>query len=196
MEGLEITSLKGKQILGSIDKLAQLRMTVFREYPYLYDGDFVYEQKYLRTYSQCDESVLIIVRMNDEIIGASTAIPLAFETAECQKPFIENQLNVSDIFYFGESVLLPEYRKKGVYSHFFSQREKAAKHYGAKQSAFCAVVRDANDKRRPKDYVPLDEVWRHFGYEIQPNLCAYYDWKEIDQSEQTTKPMTFWMKNL
>ena len=50
MEGLEITSLKGKQILDHIDKLAQLRIAIFKEYPYLYDGNFLYEQKYLKTY--------------------------------------------------------------------------------------------------------------------------------------------------
>ncbi len=31
--------LSGSQIAPYIDELAQLRITVFREFPYLYDGD-------------------------------------------------------------------------------------------------------------------------------------------------------------
>ncbi|MGD9593120.1 MAG: hypothetical protein AB7V32_11425 [Candidatus Berkiella sp.] len=196
MEGLEIAVFKGKQTHQHIDKLAHLRINVFKEYPYLYDGSLDNERTYLKTYTECDESILIVIFDNKEIVGASTAIPLAFETPECQQPFIENNLPISDIFYFGESVLLPAYRHRGVYKHFFSQREKAAKDYGSKQAAFCAVLRDENDTRKPMDYVPLNDIWHHFGYQQHPKLLAYYEWLEVNQSQKTKKPMTFWMKTL
>ncbi len=196
MSELNIVCLKGAQIVEAIDNLAQLRFTVFREYPYLYDGEIEYEKAYLNTYIQCPESVLVTVWDKDKIVGASTAIPLEFESKECQKPFIENKMPLNEIFYFGESVLLPQYRKQGIYRHFFNQREAAAKDYGSKIAAFCAVKRDENDERRPQGYIPLDTVWQHFGYEQHPTLCAYYKWKEINNHEQTLKPMVFWMKQL
>ena len=193
---LEVVRLKGSNLHAAIDDLARLRFTVFREYPYLYDGNMEYEKKYLDTYVQCKESVLIAVKDGKDIVGVSTAIPLEFETSDCQKPFIEHHLPLNEIFYFGESVLLPDYRKRGVYRQFFSQREQAAKEYGSKMVAFCAVIRDKTDKRRPKDYNGLDDVWQHFGYEKQPELITRFKWKEIGSEQTTYKPMVFWMKTL
>jgi len=39
-----IRSLTGEEIASAIDALAALRMTVFAEWPYLYDGDTQYER--------------------------------------------------------------------------------------------------------------------------------------------------------
>jgi GNAT superfamily N-acetyltransferase len=196
MKGLEIKRLKGNEIKNAIEDLARLRLTVFREYPYLYDGDMEYEKEYLNTYIKSEGSVLIVVKDADKIVGASTAIPLECETAECQKPFLEQKIPLQDIFYFGESVLLPPYRNRGVYRQFFDSREKEAQDYGRKIVAFCGVVRDKQDPRRPKDYRALDAVWRHFGYEPHPELVAHYEWKEMGALKSTIKPMMFWMKNI
>lgn len=101
MKGLEIKRLKGKEIENAIEDLARLRLAVFREYPYLYDGDMEYEKRYLNTYIESEGAVLIVVKDADKIVGASTAIPLECETVECQKPFLEHQFPLRDIFYFG-----------------------------------------------------------------------------------------------
>lgn len=196
MQELKIIRLQGNKIHNVIDALAQLRLTVFKEYPYLYDGNMEYEKEYLQTYIDCEDSVFIAVYDGDEVVGASTAIPLIYETPACQKSFIENQLPLSQIFYFGESVLLPQYRNQGIYKHFFKEREDAARNHGCSLAAFCAVVRDESDSRRPLDYQPLDEIWKHFGYQKMPSMHAYYEWKELDQLERSTKPLVFWMKTL
>jgi GNAT superfamily N-acetyltransferase len=193
---LQIVRLKGKDIQPFISDLAQLRIRVFREYPYLYDGHVSYEEEYLNTYSSCEESVLVLVFLKDRIIGASTAIPLEFEVMAFKKPFIDHQLNIKNVFYLGESVLLPEYRGQKIYTHFFHEREMAAREYGTKLTAFCAVKRDKDDIRRPKNYQDLHPVWEHFGYKKHAELCAYFNWKEIDTNEASDKPMEFWLKNL
>lgn len=196
MSELSIQRFKGNQALPYIDDLARLRLTVFKEYPYLYQGNMAYEKEYLQTYAACKESVLVIVKKGDEVVGVSSAIPLAFETEECQKPFIEHNMPIEKIFYFGESVVLPEYRGKGIYRHFFNERENAAVAYGSSITVFCAVARDESDPRRPDDYVSLNSIWEHFGYQQHPELVAYYEWKELDSNESTRKPMVFWTKTL
>lgn len=196
MNELTIQRFKGNQAFAYIDKLAELRIKIFREYPYLYDGKLDYEKKYISTYTNCQESVLVIVKDGEEVVGVSSAIPLEFETNECQQPFVDNKLSIENIFYFGESVLLPQYRGTGVYRSFFFERENAARNYGSQIAAFCAVSRQENDPRRPLNYVPLNTVWQHFGYQQHPELRAYYEWKEIDTDKSTSKPMIFWTKNL
>lgn len=196
MTNITIQTFKGAAIEPYLQDLGQLRMEVFREYPFLYDGDIEYEIDYLKTYANCPETTLVVIFDEHKIIGASTAIPLEFETPEFQQPFKEQAFNLSEIFYLGESVLLPTYRGQGIYRHFFEEREAAARQYGCLYASFCTVIRDENDKRRPSHYQPLDKVWQRFGYAKHPALRTHYRWKEIDSSEQSDKPMAFWIKTL
>lgn len=193
---LQIIRLKGKDILPYISDLATLRIKVFKEYPYLYEGDVHYEQNYLQTYVTCPESIMVLVLDQKQVVGASTAIPLEFETEECQAPFIAHGMNIKDIFYFGESVLLPAYRGQNIYRRFFQKREEAAREYGSRIAAFCAVERAEDDPRQPEGYVPLDQVWQYFGYQKHPELRAYYQWREIGEKEMSAKPLVFWLKKL
>lgn len=193
---LKIVCLNGLEIHPYISELAKLRLHIFHDYPYLYDGDMEYETKYLNKYLQCPDSVMVLALDKEKVVGASTAIPLEFETPEVQKPFLDHGINIHDVFYFGESVLLSTYRGKNIYQHFFQEREKAAKEYGCKIAAFCAVVRRDDDPRRPKDYLPIDIIWQRYGYVKHPELCAYIEWKEIGEDTQSAKPLIFWLKTL
>lgn len=193
---LKILCLKGQEIVSYIPDLAKLRIDIFKNYPYFYEGDLAYEFTYLKTYTKCSESFMVVVLDGESVIGASTAIPLQFETAECQKPFLEHNMEIQNIFYLGESLLLPTYRGQGIYKIFFNEREKAAKKYGCEITTFCSIDRPIDDPRKPADYISLVDIWHRFGYKKHPEICAYYKWKEIGETTESEKPMIFWMKNL
>ncbi|AHK79532.1 acetyltransferase [Ectothiorhodospira haloalkaliphila] len=185
---------KAEPYLGS---LARLRIRVFRDFPYLYDGDAAYETEYLATYFSCAESVVILARDGDQIVGASTALPLEYETDNVIAPFRQRGMAPERVFYLGESVLLPEYRGQGVGVRFFQEREAHAHSLGRfDRAAFCAVQRPADHPQRPAHYVPLDSFWEKRGYRKDPELVAHFSWKDLDEAEETTKPMTFWVKEL
>ena len=193
----ELRRLEGESLNRHVAELAQLRIRVFREYPYLYDGDLEYESRYLQTYLQSPDSLVVMAFEGDHVVGASTAIPLKFETGEVKYPFVQAGMDVETIFYFGESVLLPEYRGQGIGVAFFQHREDHARQLGGYQfTSFCAVDRPQDHPRRPKDYQPLDSFWRNRGYEKHPELQTTFDWKEIGEAEESEKPMIFWMKTL
>ena len=42
-----LRGLTGTDLDTALDDLARLRITVFRDWPYLYDGDLDYERRYL-----------------------------------------------------------------------------------------------------------------------------------------------------
>lgn len=186
----------GASIAEVFDGLAQLRITVFREFPYLYEGEVAYERDYLQTYFQSQRSFLFAVYDNGHMVGATTAIPLADETEEVRKPFLENGYDVDSIFYFGESVLLPEYRGRGLGNLFFDEREAHALSFGQyDKTCFCAVDRPTDHPQRPTDYKPLDEFWKKRGYQQVPELKSWFSWKDAGYSETTAKPMTYWLHN-
>lgn len=192
---IRITRLSGAALLQYLPELARLRIEVFRDFPYLYDGDYEYEKKYLQTYIDCPESVIVLAFDGDAIVGASTAIPLKYETDEVKKPFVEHGYHPDEVFYCGESVLNKAYRGLGIGVKFFEQREAHAQDLGGfKHITFCCVERPADHPRRPADYVPLDAFWNKRGYFKHPELKTTYSWKDLDDSAETPKPMTFWLK--
>ena len=194
---LELKCLSGAALKQYIPELASLRIEVFRDFPYLYDGDTEYEAKYLQTYIQCPESVIVLAFDGDKVVGASTGIPLKFETDEVKAPFLKAGLDINKIFYCGESVLISQYRGKGAGVAFFDHREDHARELGGYDfSCFCGVQRPDDHPRRPAGYKPLDNFWRKRGYEKHPELQTTFSWKEIGEDHESPKPMTFWMKPL
>lgn len=194
---IEILTGRDTALAAAVPDLARLRITVFREYPYLYTGSPAYEERYLETYIQCPDSVAVLARCDGEVVGASTGLPLAAETPECRAPFIEKGYDVAQIFYCGESVLLPAFRGKGLYKAFFSGREQHARALGGfRYMALCGVVRPADHPRRPADYAPLDPVWQRFGYVCHPELTTTFEWQDLDEAGESPKRMQFWLKAL
>ncbi|CAA9889531.1 N-acetyltransferase [Candidatus Methylobacter favarea] len=193
---IRIARCTGAALQRYIPELAGLRIEVFREFPYLYDGDFNYEKKYLQTYIDCSDSVIVLAFDGDKIVGASTAMPMKYETDELKKPFIENGYKLNDVFYCSESVLNRQYRGLGIGVRFFEQREAHAEDLGGfKHITFCCVERPLDHPRRPADYVPLDKFWNKRGYFKHPELRTAYRWKDLDDNEETPKPMIFWLKD-
>jgi GNAT superfamily N-acetyltransferase len=193
---LRLETLIGAQAEPFIHELAHLRMTVFRDYPYLYEGDFEYEQDYLRAFLSSSESFMAIVFDDERVVGASTAMPLAQEHQEFKQPFMDKDYKLEDIFYFGESLLLPEYRKQGLGVKFFELREHHARANNYKLATFCAVERPENHIAKPKDYQPLHAFWRKRGFERRADLVTSYHWKDVGDTESSDKPMVFWLKQL
>lgn len=193
---IRIERWSGKDLERYIPELARLRIEVFREFPYLYDGDYEYEEKYLKTYINSPDSVIVLAFDGDQVIGASTAIPLKYETDEVKKPFIELGYDANRIFYCGESVLNKKYRGLGIGVRFFKEREAHAQELGGfEHICFCCVERPVDHPRRPADYVPLDQFWNKRGYFKHPELQTIYTWKDLDEDTESPKPMTFWLQH-
>lgn len=191
-----VETLSGAAVAPAIADLARLRVEVFREFPYLYNGDLDYESKYLRKYVDLPESTLVVARKDGAIVGVSTALPLLSAEAEVIAPFRRSGIDPAQVYYFGESVLTRELRGRGLGVKFFEQREARARGLGFRIAVFCAVDRPATHPRRPKDYAALDTFWGKRGYTKRPDLTTSFAWKDLDEAAATPKPMTFWIKTL
>lgn len=191
-----VETLAGAAVEQAIPDLARLRIAVFRDFPYLYDGDLDYERKYLQKFARLPQSTLVVARDGDAVVGASTALPMVNAGEEVMAPFRAHGRDPAQYYYFGESVLLPAYRGQGVGVAFFAHREGRARALGFRNATFCAVDRPADHPRRSKDYKPLDAFWTHRGYVKHPELVARFSWKEIGEAEETPKTLTFWVKTL
>ena len=191
---IAIESLTGHAIAAAIPDLARLRIAVFAEWPYLYDGDIAYEEEYLREFAQAPDAVLVVARDGSRTVGAATASPMMAQKEEFRTPLEARGIDTESLFYFGESVLLPGYRGQGIGHAFFDRREAQAMGCGSKAACFAAVIRPADHPDRPEGYRPLDGFWRKRGYTPVEGIVTELAWKDRCEAVESPKQMQFWLR--
>ena len=193
---LDVRPLTGTALMEALLQVARLRIAVFRDWPYLYDGDEAYERRYLQAYADSADAILVGAYDGDRLVGAATGTPLEDHAEDFAAAFAGTGYALDEVFYCAESVLLPAYRGQGAGHRFFELREAHARRLGRRHAAFCAVVRPADHPARPEGYAPLDPFWRKRGYRPLDGVTASYQWKDLGHAAETAKPMQFWIKDL
>ncbi len=196
-ENIKIVSSHGGEIKNLIPDIARLRIEVFAEYPFLYDGDLDYEYKYLEKYDSTGNAIVVAAYDNDKIIGVSTGYPLADQSEELKQVFQKSKRDVNDSFCLNEAVLEKGYRGKGIGGRLIDQIETFAK--GFKQYKYMSLftsLRPVDDPKRPKEYRPLGPFWAARGFCEHPELTFEVPYKEIGNDKETLHKMVFWTKEI
>lgn len=196
MSSVCLEVLTGEALAQVLPALARLRIEVFRDWPYLYDGDLDYEESYLQNYRHSKEAIVVGAFHGTKLVGAATGTPLTDHSEDFAAAFETCRLDLEEVFYCAESVLLPEYRRRGLGHGFFDAREAHARDLGYSISAFCSVMRPAMHPMRPEGYAPLDPFWRNRGYAPLEGVVAQFSWKDLNSPEATDKPLQFWARTL
>ena len=192
---IELLPLRGELLLEHLDAIARLRIAVFRDWPYLYDGDLDYERQYLAAYAKSPDSFCALALACGEVIGASTGIPLSDDAPGSAQPFVEAGVPPAQVFYFGESVLLPAWRSRGLGHRFFYLRDAHARELGRfRWTAFCAVRRDSEDPRRPSGHRGNEAFWQRRGYARQAGMACELRWKEVGNDSVTPHCLDYWLR--
>ena len=193
---MRVQALSGPALDAALDDLARLRIAVFRDWPYLYDGDLDYERAYLAPYRDNPRAVVAGAFDGGALVGAATGTPMEDHAADFAAAFGATGIPLSDIFYCAESVLLPAWRGRGIGHRFFDIREGHAAALGRRYIAFCSVQRPDDHPLKPAGYRPLDAFWRGRGYAPLPGVIAEFRWRDVGEPEETAKPLQFWMRSL
>jgi GNAT superfamily N-acetyltransferase len=194
---IRIETLKGPTLASALPALAQLRISVFRDWPYLYDGSPEYERAYVEKFARANDAVVVAAFDGDDVVGCATASPLTNHADAFAKPFRQTAFDPARLFYFGESVLLISHRGRGIGHAFFDHREAHARATGKfTHTTFCGVVRPADHPMRLPSYLPLDAFWQRRGYQKLDGVTAQFGWKDLGQNAETQKLMQFWIRPL
>jgi GNAT superfamily N-acetyltransferase len=193
---IDVRPLRGADLEAALDAVAGLRITVFRDWPYLYDGSPEYEREYLRTYRDTPGALLVAAFHEGRLVGASTSTPMEDHAPEFSAPFRALGIPTERILYGAESVLLRPYRGIGLGHRFIDLREAHARDLGRTHVAFCSVIRPDDHPARPAVYRSNDAFWRGRGYETVPGAIARFSWKDLGEAEETEKSLQFWMRAL
>ncbi len=186
--------IQGQEIQDYIDDIARLRIQVFREFPYLYDGNEVYEKEYLKKFAEINESIVVLALDNDKVIGAFTSLPMRFEQEgvkrEIPSDWIENA------FYLSEIVLEKTYRKQGIGRTMFQMMlDKINTLQNYNRILFAAIERDENHPNKPLDYITNDKIWNKQGFQ-KTHFHSEISWKEINEETESSKKLSIWEKEI
>lgn len=183
----------GTEVRPWLRDLARLRMTVFREFPYLYEGREENEMEYLESYARSPHSVFVLALSDGEVVGIATGLPLAGADGSYAPLFRNAGIDTEAVFYFGESVLRADLRGQGTGRRFFAEREVHAISLGYTAAAFCAVQRANDHPARPAGYRPLDAFWSERGYVKMPHLAVRAEWLRSDTGKREDNELVFWL---
>lgn len=201
MNNIEIKLLTKKDILNYADKIALMRIENFKEFPYLYQGNLEYEKKYLKTYLENPQAILIAGFCGKDIIAISTGLPVMNNSELLQNIktlFEANNLNLSEYYYFAETIINFSYRGRGLYSKIISLREQAAIARGYNNGCFVTVIRENKHPLKPANYKSPEPIFEHCGYQ-KSSIIFTYSWPtlQMDGSVKEQKnPLVFWFKKL
>lgn len=188
-------TLTGADLEAALPALAALRIEVFRAFPYLYAGTDDYEQRYLRDFAAAKDSFVVAAETEaGRIVGCATGSAITGHHGAFAAPLAEAGYDLVSTFYFGESVLLADYRGHGLGHAFFDAREAHARARGYARTCFCAVERAKDHPLRPADYSPLDAFWTKRGYRRLDGLVTTFDWPTAPGGPSEMHAMGYWMR--
>ncbi|GLS88288.1 GNAT family acetyltransferase [Cypionkella aquatica] len=193
---IEVRALTGPALEAALDGVAALRIAVFRDWPYLYDGNLDYERAYLKTYRDNPGALLVGAFHAGRLVGASTSTLMEDHAEAFSTPFRALNLPLENILYGAESVLLPEYRGIGLGHRFIDLREDHARAHHRSHVAFCSVQRPESHPAKPENARSNDAFWLGRGYAPLPGVIAEFAWKDVGDTSDSTKPLQFWMRKL
>src|SRR6185369_8043437 len=193
---IQTVIVSGRNAINArITELATLRLKIFSEYPYLYDGSMESERPYLKCYIESPDSVIILAMEDDKIVGAVTGLPLACETSEFTKPFQDTGWQIDNIYYLGELLFYPEFRGNGLGSQLLTQMEHHVSTFKCFNRLTCAtIVRPDMHPLKPKNHPPSDNFWIKHAFRKHPELIMSLPWQEIN-GKMESHELVFWVKN-
>jgi GNAT superfamily N-acetyltransferase len=188
--------LTGTAIAAALDEMATLRLDIFREYPYLYEGRRQDELNYLGSYATAADACVILVHDGAAVVGAATGMPLIHEDAQMQGAFAGTTLPLEEIYYIGELLFRPAYRNCGLGQKTLASLESHVRSLGSHRTLTCATVERPDDHPlRPEGYTPIARFLARTGFVRLPGVTTSFMWRETDGVERD-HPMQFWSKEL
>jgi ribosomal protein S18 acetylase RimI-like enzyme len=192
-----VERLAGAALADRLEELAVLRLAVLGEFPYLYPGSAAYEERYLSGLGSLPGGLILAAFDRNRMVAAVTGAPLDQELDALRDPFAHAGRDPHSIFYFGEVVVLPSHRERGIGTALLEIGESHIRDADRFASAaFGEIVRSTDHPRRPKTYRTPDAAWRRLGYRLEPEIGGTLSWCDACDREETAKPLRFWVKTL
>lgn len=191
-----INLLCGASAAAGCAALADLRLEIFREYPYLYDGCREKELVYVRSYSEAPDACLLTATVAGAVVGAASGMPLVHADEQLRLAIVAAGLDPAALYYVGELLLLPAYRGAQLGTQLFARLESRVRALHRYGGIVCAtVVRPADHPLRPAGYLPIARFMARHDFRLLAGARVTFSWQELD-GVRRDHPLQLWLKEL
>jgi GNAT superfamily N-acetyltransferase len=188
--------LAGADMADAVNELATLRLDIFPEFPYLYQGRREDELTYLNTYAEAPDACVILACDGLTVIGAATGMPLVHEDARMRDAFAGTTIPLNEVYYVGELLFRPAYRNCGLGRKLLDGLENHIRSLGRYRTLTCATVERPNDHPlSPLDYIPITRFLARTGFVRLSGVTTSFMWCETDGVKRDHH-MQFWINDL
>lgn len=194
-EAVQVKTFEGPAITQHLDEIARLNNQIYREYPYLYNGEDAEYSSYLKSYAQTENSLVCIAYDHGKAVGLAAAMPLAKSRDFYSTPFSENGYNVQQIFYLGEFGLAPQFQGHGITDAMYQKIQDFAKAKGY-ETVSLWELNNPSPTQKPAGYIPREDFWKKLGFIQHPELNFTISWTNINETEESPHKAIYWLKKL
>lgn len=192
--------IQGPDLKNEIEHLAHQRLTLFKEYPYLYHGTLEQEIEYCSWFCDLSTTALAIAYCDDKPVGlvsGTSFVDFSTHFTGSYDLFKNAGLAPETFFYVAEVLIDPVYRNQSLAKKLFKLIETYAHEVG--YTSMC-LVEESHEQHplKPIDYQSLDLFFTKLGY-YKTDLVISYSWStiQIDGSLQDEDhAMNYWLKSL
>ena len=197
---IAIQRFEGSACRAILPEVARIRIRLFKGHPYYYAGTLDYEMDYLKAMADYPQSLVILARHEEVVVGAATSLPLASEAdilKETARAFEKAGIDPSTGYYYGEILVDPTVRNQGIARQFYRTRQGFAKAHGFSFVCFAAINNEGRSV--PDTYYDPQPFWQKMGFTHYPEISFPYSWPTIQPDGSVVDQehiLSFWMKSI
>ena len=199
-DGYSIVLLSGDSIQPILSFIEQMRLSYFREYPYLYEGTLQEERVYSAWFSKLKDSMVAVVYYNNKPVGFLTGtsfVDFSEHYTGSLTLFRNAGLDPEQYYYFGEVIIQKEHRGNSLSRKLFELLEQYVRDLGYTKT--CLVTESHKTHPcKPTDYRELDGLWIRLGY-IKTSAGITFKWNTLQVNgtkERQEHVLMYWIKDL
>ncbi len=192
--------LTGNQLRSIIPFMVEQRISAFRDYPYLYEGNSDEETEYAQWFTSLPHSVAAIAYHDGKPVGFVSGTGFADFDVHFKgsiELFEKNGLDPKKFYYIPEAIIMPEHRRKSLMLKLHALVIEHAQTLGYLSSC---LVEESHDMHplKPADYTSRDDIYLKAGY-TKTSMIIKFPWLTI-QADESLKDeeheLLYWIMNL
>ena len=192
---IRIETFRGTETAPYIQDIVKLCNAIYREPPYLYNGDDEEYTAYIESLSQANDVVICLVFDGEKAVGLSIGRPLIQTRGPYKETLVEHGYDLNQFFYLGEFGLLSGYRDCRIEEAMYLEIEKAAFVDGAFDMICVWDIVDPNQFSSDTCFVE-DYFWKKLGFVQHPELNFQIVWINIGDTQESSHLAVYSIKEL
>ena len=196
-ENISIRTFRGELISPFLQDITDLCITIYKEYPYCYEGTKEEYFPFIEYYAH-DNGIACLLFDGNHPVGVAIGMPISEMREKYKAPFhhARPHENFEEIFYLGEILLLKDYRCRGLGTEMYLEFERSVKeNKNFKKICFCKIDESNQTNLEPENYKPLDGFWEKNGFDRCDDITVIVNWQNVGEVDESPHKLVYWLKS-